>query len=220
MTVTFSKGEDAKKRVYDAALALFFEQGYDATTMRQIVQRSGVLNGSVYHAFKNKDAIFELVFNDVMDKLFENFRPMELDVLTYSVVPLGYELKFAFDGGVNADLLYHANRSWVIFNNLVDRMVEYVFHYADAKGWPFSKDRVRRGVVTILGATRALIEEYVCAGSDMPLREAVRQIASFCSVMFLVPTMDLDTVVDTVMSIIEDRGERFSTIDFGYSLKE
>ena len=44
--VTFSKGEESKRRVLDAALALFSEQGYEKTTMRQIIAKSGVLNGS------------------------------------------------------------------------------------------------------------------------------------------------------------------------------
>ncbi|MCQ2079541.1 MAG: TetR/AcrR family transcriptional regulator [archaeon] len=68
MSVTFCKGEESRRKVLDAAFALFTEQGYEKTTMRQIIQKSGVLNGSVYHAFGNKDGVFEVVFNRILDK--------------------------------------------------------------------------------------------------------------------------------------------------------
>lgn len=45
-------------RILAMAKALFVEQGYKKTTIRQIVEKSGILTGSIYHFYKNKEAIF------------------------------------------------------------------------------------------------------------------------------------------------------------------
>ncbi len=50
---------DARQRMADAAFALFDEQGYDATTVEQIVERAGVGRSTFFRAFGSKeDVIF------------------------------------------------------------------------------------------------------------------------------------------------------------------
>ena len=55
-TVT-AKGEDTRERIYTAALALFRERGFDATTMRDVAGVAGMSLGAAYHYFPSKDAI-------------------------------------------------------------------------------------------------------------------------------------------------------------------
>jgi AcrR family transcriptional regulator len=57
-----SKGERTRQTILQAAYDLFLEQGYAATSMRQIAERTGLALGGIYNHFKNKQAIFsELV---------------------------------------------------------------------------------------------------------------------------------------------------------------
>jgi AcrR family transcriptional regulator len=50
-----AKGEQSRAAIFDAALALFQERGYEATTMRAIAERAGVSLGSSYHYFASKE---------------------------------------------------------------------------------------------------------------------------------------------------------------------
>lgn len=50
--------EEMRQSILDASLELFIEQGYEKTTTRQIIQRVGILNGSLYNIYKSKDDIF------------------------------------------------------------------------------------------------------------------------------------------------------------------
>jgi AcrR family transcriptional regulator len=50
-----SRGEHSRAAIFDAALALFQERGYEATTMRGIAERAGVSLGSSYHYFASKE---------------------------------------------------------------------------------------------------------------------------------------------------------------------
>jgi len=58
------KGEATRLTVEDAALELFMEQGYHATSMRQIADKAGLALGGIYNHFKSKDEIFEALIVD------------------------------------------------------------------------------------------------------------------------------------------------------------
>jgi AcrR family transcriptional regulator len=49
------RGENSRAVIFKAALELFQERGYEATTMRAIAERAGVSLGSSYHYFASKE---------------------------------------------------------------------------------------------------------------------------------------------------------------------
>ena len=61
---TPKKGNVTRLAIEDAAIELFMEQGYHATSMRQIAQRSKLALGGIYNHFKSKDEIFEAIIVD------------------------------------------------------------------------------------------------------------------------------------------------------------
>ncbi len=61
---SLSKGERTRQAILEAAYELFLEQGYAATSMRQIAERAGLALGGIYNHFPNKEAIFgELILD-------------------------------------------------------------------------------------------------------------------------------------------------------------
>ena len=48
---------NTKGKIITAAWDLFYEQGYDDTTVEEIIERSGTSKGSFYHYFEGKDAL-------------------------------------------------------------------------------------------------------------------------------------------------------------------
>lgn len=53
-----TKGERTRRAILDAAYELFLEQGYSATSMRQIAERAGLALGGIYNHFDSKEKIF------------------------------------------------------------------------------------------------------------------------------------------------------------------
>jgi AcrR family transcriptional regulator len=60
------KSERSRRAVLDAALHLFSQQGYRATTMREIADRAKLSTGNVYHHFPDK----ERIFRELLDEYF------------------------------------------------------------------------------------------------------------------------------------------------------
>ena len=52
-----SRAEDTRKKIYQAAMELFREKGFEETTMRDIAAKAGVALGGTYYYYSSKDAI-------------------------------------------------------------------------------------------------------------------------------------------------------------------
>lgn len=59
-----TKGEVTRLAVEEAAMSLFLEQGYHATSMRQIADRAELALGGIYNHFSSKEEIFEAIIID------------------------------------------------------------------------------------------------------------------------------------------------------------
>lgn len=58
------KGEATRLAIEDAAFELFMEQGYHATSMRQIADNAELALGGIYNHFSSKEEIFAAILMD------------------------------------------------------------------------------------------------------------------------------------------------------------
>jgi AcrR family transcriptional regulator len=56
--------EQTKKRIADAAKALFVQKGYKATSIEDIVKATGCSPGNIYYHFKSKEGLFLQLIED------------------------------------------------------------------------------------------------------------------------------------------------------------
>jgi AcrR family transcriptional regulator len=62
---------DTRQRIQQIALELFTENGYEATSLREIAERLGVTKAALYYHFRTKDDIIESLVSDRMARLEE-----------------------------------------------------------------------------------------------------------------------------------------------------
>ncbi|GIJ78247.1 TetR family transcriptional regulator [Micromonospora phaseoli] len=58
-----------RERIKAVALELFTEQGYEATSLREVAERLGVTKAALYYHFKSKDEIVTSVVSDRLDRM-------------------------------------------------------------------------------------------------------------------------------------------------------
>jgi len=68
--------EGTRRRLKDAATAEFAEHGPDGTTMAAIAERAGINKERLYKYFGDKQALFETVLTDELDKLAAAVAPI------------------------------------------------------------------------------------------------------------------------------------------------
>lgn len=69
-----------QRRILDAAMTLFREQGYRATDMEEIARAVGLARNSLYRYYPNKDHILVACVQDVMTPYLARVRQLELEV--------------------------------------------------------------------------------------------------------------------------------------------
>ena len=97
---------NTKGRIISAAWKLFYEQGYEGTTVEDIVFESETSKGSFYHYFDGKDALLGTLAY-VLDEKYEELKGMMAPSLgaVEKLIYLNHELFAMIDGGVSMDLL-------------------------------------------------------------------------------------------------------------------
>ena len=97
---------NTKGRIISAAWKLFYEQGYEDTTVEDIVFESETSKGSFYHYFDGKDALLGTlanVFDEKYEELKETMSP-DLGAME-KLVYLNHELFAMIDASISMDLL-------------------------------------------------------------------------------------------------------------------
>ena len=97
---------NTRGRIISAAWKLFYEQGYDGTTVEDIVFESGTSKGSFYHYFDGKDALMgtlAYVFDEKYEDLMPTLNPEKgaIETLAY----INHELYVMIESSVSIDLL-------------------------------------------------------------------------------------------------------------------
>ncbi len=60
---------DTRSRIQEVALRLFIENGYEATSLREIAEEIGVTKAALYYHFKSKDEIVTSLIDDNESRL-------------------------------------------------------------------------------------------------------------------------------------------------------
>src|SRR5947208_15749541 len=68
--------EGTRRRLKEAAAAEFAEHGPDGTAMARIAERAGINKERLYKYFGDKQALFETVLTDELDKLAASVAPV------------------------------------------------------------------------------------------------------------------------------------------------
>lgn len=74
MARTVKKPEERRREIVAAAQKLFQEQGYDDTTMQDLMREVGISKGAVYHYFRSKDELLDAVVEQSVDDYVQAMR--------------------------------------------------------------------------------------------------------------------------------------------------
>lgn len=175
------KTRNTRGKIVAAAWELFYRQGYEDTTVEEIIESSGTSRGSFYHYFSGKDALLSslsYLFDDKYEELIETLPPEQnaFDTLMY----LNRELFAMIDSTVSVDLLSQMYSAQLVTKgekHLLDRNRLY---YRILRG--IAKQGQERGelrndipageiVKSYALCERGLLYDWCISGGEYSLRE-------------------------------------------------
>ena len=185
--------EGAKAQILDAALKLFSEKGFEATTMQNIVDLSGMSKGAIYYHFRDKMEIYEGLYESLSLTPYSCYAEIEKDgslsaaeklekfLLTLIISPE----KFLYDEAVRE----HKNPN----------LVEMTLRLAVLKGsryvQAFIEEGIREGIYPKVDAR--MIAELFCLILDMWLDPSINEATT---------EEEFDRKIDMITSTFEMHG--------------
>jgi AcrR family transcriptional regulator len=67
-----ARAEETRRRIYESALELFREEGFEPATMRDIARKAGVALGAAYYYFSSKEAIVLAFYEEMQESSHES----------------------------------------------------------------------------------------------------------------------------------------------------
>ena len=170
---------NTKGRIISAAWKLFYEQGYEDTTVEDIVFESETSKGSFYHYFDGKDALLgtlAYVFDEKYEELMQTMDPTLAAMA--KLIYLNHELFAMIDGGISLDLLARLLSTQLLARgekHLLDRERTYfkLLRKIIGEGQRAGQLRADRSVNEIVKAyalwERALMYDWCLSGGEYSL---------------------------------------------------
>lgn len=180
------KNRNTKGRIVSAAWELFYAQGYDDTTIEEIVERSETSKGSFYHYFKSKDDLLgslAYLFDEQYEQLEGSLDPDadSFDTLIY----LNQELFGMIDRKIDpvlisklysTQMISSGEKSLLDNNRTYYRLLKRIITLGQEKG-ELTSDRSVNDMVRIYAmCERALICEWCLSGFSFSLQNYAKDL--------------------------------------------
>ena len=185
------RGKNTKKKIVSAAWKLFYEQGYENTTVEEIIDASGTSRGSFYHYYSGNDALLgSLSF--MFDEKYEELIPqMDPSMNAYDkLLFLNQELFAMIEDTISIDLLARmystqltttGERHLMDHNRIYYRLIRQIAVEGQARGELRSDISVNEITKLYALCERALLYDWcLCSGSY-----SLKQYAKTTMPMFL-----------------------------------
>jgi AcrR family transcriptional regulator len=72
----------AMRALVESAIDLFYQRGYDATSVREIVESAGLTKGAFYHYLESKDHLLQLIHDQYFDRQLARLEELSQSDLT------------------------------------------------------------------------------------------------------------------------------------------
>lgn len=90
---------EKQEKILEAALQLFAEQGYAATSTSKVAKAAGVSEGLIFRHFKNKEGLLDAIFDSIAERTKKIFADIVLTTDPQEVITKILEMPFKIDAG-------------------------------------------------------------------------------------------------------------------------
>jgi len=177
---------NTKGKIVSAAWKLFYEQGYDNTTVEEIVEESGTSRGSFYHYFEGKDALLSslsYLFDDKYEALKEPLT--QIDPAFQKLIFLNQELFGMIENQIALDLLTRMYSTQLVtkgekhvldYNRVYYKLLRQIAKEGQEKGELRDDISVNEIVKLYAMCERGLLYDWCLCNGDYSLKQYAKTV--------------------------------------------
>ncbi|BCY14472.1 TetR/AcrR family transcriptional regulator [Actinoplanes sp. L3-i22] len=172
---------DTRQKLYEAAVQLIAEQGYNETTVDDIALRANVAKGTVYYNFKSKTDLFEELLRHGVGLLTDEFRaavaglPPREAVRALVRAQLAYIQRYQAFAQLLVSEMWRTNREWqqtlvLLREQSIGVIAETVQAGVDSGDLPADLD-VRVASAALFGVGLVVAVDWLVFQPDRPIED-------------------------------------------------
>ena len=180
------KPRNTRGKIVSAAWQLFYEQGYEETTVEEIIETSQTSKGSFYHYFDGKDALLSTL-SDLFDEKYEALQEtMDPDMSAMDkLLFLNSELFRMVENSVSMELLARLLSTQLVTSgerHLLNqkrtyyRLLRKIIAQGQEAGELSDRQSVSEMVKLYALCERALMYDWCLRGGEYSLRQYAAQV--------------------------------------------
>ncbi|CUX40819.1 TetR/AcrR family transcriptional regulator [Clostridium sp. C105KSO13] len=180
--------KSVKSRIVSAAWRLFYDKGYDQTTVDDIIELSGTSKGSFYYYFSTKDELLGTL-STVLDNYYDELNStIDQEMNNYDkLLYLNYKAHTMMEEKINIDLLASmystqltakGHRHLLDQNRVYYRLIAGIVEAGQKKGEIKSDKSIREIVKYYALCERALVSEWCLNRGGYSLGEYSKEYMS------------------------------------------
>jgi AcrR family transcriptional regulator len=208
MKMRKANSEALRNGIIKISRKLFLEQGYENTTVRQVLKKAGLSTGSLYHFFKNKE---EILLFSLKDALFEISSLTDSIAVKYSEPMLRYALGIALGISEISHYKHLFNFYHAVYKNESAENFMISLKIARMKkllldlNLHFSDNEIHSRVLAIHGATRALMLAKINRQLTANTNDIYSLIIRIALSEFNIPQEKIDEIIRLTTKIIKTK---------------
>ena len=200
--------EVLRNNIIKISRRLFLEQGYENTTVRQVLKEARLSTGSLYHFFKNKE---EILLVSLKDALFE------ISSLTDSIAVKHHEpmLRYALGVALGISEIFKYKHLFNFYNAIyknetaenfmINLKVTRMKNLLNDLNLHFTDNEIHSRILAIHGATRALMLAKINKQLSANLNDIYSLIIKIALSEFNIPEKKINKIIKLTTKIIQTK---------------
>lgn len=143
-----------KQRIYDIALSMIEEEGYDRVTIRSLCSKAGISTGRFYHFFRSKEDLLSMFFDKAIEEFQQKIEDKDFDAMDIREQMVSY---------------YGWYAEYVCSFGL-----DFVIHFFNNENQAFNTES---STVAVVALTETFLQKAVQNGYVVPDGKSIHEIA-------------------------------------------
>jgi len=196
--------KNTKIDILNTSRELFETQGYNKTTIRQIIKKAGVTTGSLYHFYSNKDDILLNITTDYFEAVIDKANEFAHE---YKEPLLGFSLDASIIFHLMdrhktlAELFINSYNSPVVSVQIIKFATNLTKEWFGAYNPSFTHCDYYNRAVLIRGIFHSLLNDHLYE-SSIPLKDKIHLLIMTVNQMFNVPDEKIQKIILQTEEII------------------
>lgn len=206
------KTDQKRNTILRVAKKLFWENGYESTTTRQICDVSNISTGLLFFYFESKNVLFNNVIDDIFNDFFDVIKKYAFArnepfqrystamMFAYSMLLENEKFRKLYRSALNS------SSTWMLIAHKLDEFMKILL---EDSGYEINDDFFPN-ILALCGAERALLINVIDGNISIGIEEAAAILLRVGLSSFKIMPDEIDKLIDDARSYVQSRHTDFS----------